>query len=44
MRFLLPDKGSNPDLQSQNLLYYHYTIRQHNDEEELQKCGSKNIV
>lgn len=24
----LPDKGSNLDIQIQNLTYYHYTIRQ----------------
>ncbi len=26
--FLLPDQDSNLDKQNQNLLYYHYTIRQ----------------
>jgi hypothetical protein len=24
----LPDEGSNPNIQSQNLSYYHYTIGQ----------------
>ena len=28
MGFLLPDQDSNPNIQSQNLSYYHYTIRQ----------------
>ena len=27
-RHLLPDEDSNPNIQSQNLSYYHYTIRQ----------------
>ena len=27
-RPLLPDQDSNPNIQSQNLSYYHYTIRQ----------------
>ena len=26
--YLLPDEGSNPNIQSQNLTYYHYTIGQ----------------
>jgi hypothetical protein len=26
---LLPDEDSNPNIQSQNLSYYHYTIRQY---------------
>ena len=26
--FMLPDKGSNLDIQIQNLTYYHYTIGQ----------------
>ena len=26
--FLFPDKGSNLDIQIQNLTYYHYTIRE----------------
>lgn len=26
--FWLPDQDSNPNIQSQNLLYYHYTIGQ----------------